>query len=93
MSAIPNNKYRDGILHGLLIALPLAFIGYALGYVLNLFSLQTLIMYTVSNITSISTIHNVVLGQYSSSIILPYAFAFIFAIVGFAYGLYTELRS
>jgi len=78
--------HAGGLIGGVIYAVILALLGYALGYVLLLLAGQNFIIANVANLTASSTVRNIVASQYAGASILPYLFAFLFALLGLAYG-------
>ncbi len=79
-------NHGQGLAGAVIYAVILALLGYALGYVLLLLAGSNLIVVSVSNLTAYSTVRNIVTAQYAGATVLPYLFAFVMALGGFAYG-------
>jgi len=84
-SAVQQDHF-GGLLSGLMYAVLAAVGGYAIGYGLLLLAGQNYIIAYVANLTGIPPVQHIVTAQYAGASILPYLFAFLFAVFGLAYG-------
>lgn len=84
-----STDYRDGIIHGFVLALILALIGFLLGYVVYNLSVMNYILFNAINSSVIAG--KIVTGNLSMSGFLPYMFALVGAVLGFAIGFMREV--
>lgn len=82
-------NYRDGIVHGFVLALVLALVGFLVGYTVYNLAIMNYILYNAVN-TSVVT-GKVVTGNLSMSGFMPYMFALFGAVLGFALGFMREV--